>query len=114
MQKISERIATILENGEYSILFNSQVEGFLNDRWEIMFSGGYNRFNIQIFEAGIKHPGNVQLNLVNSKFETLLIMLQIGLKPDYSILNKGSSNGKDLYIKIHNETEFFDIYIDPR
>lgn len=114
MQQISERIATILENGGFSVLFNNQVEGFLSDRWEMKFSGEFERYNIQIFEAGIKRPGNIQLDLMNSELETLLIMLQIGLKPEFSILKKGSSNGKDLYLKVQNKTQFFDIYIDPR
>lgn len=112
MQKISERIATILENGGFSILFNSQVEGFLSEHWEVKFSGEYERYNIQIFKAGMKLPGNVQVGLVNPKLETLSIMLQIGLKTEFSIMNKGSSNGQDIYFKVQDKTEFFDIYID--
>lgn len=114
MQEISERIATILENGGFSILFNSQVEGFLSERWEMKFGGEYKRYNIQIFKAGIKHPGNVQLDLVIPELETLLIMLQIGLKTEYSILKKGSSNGQDLYMKIQEKTNIFDVYIDSK
>ncbi|MHA1556613.1 MAG: hypothetical protein ACTSPM_06715 [Candidatus Heimdallarchaeota archaeon] len=114
MQKISKRIATILENGGFSILYCDQVEGFLSERWEIKFSGENERYKVQIFEAGIKHPGNIQLDYINPLLETLFLLLQIGLKTDFTILKNGSSNGQDIYFKIQDKTEFFDIYIDPK
>ena len=114
MQEISEKIAAILENSGYTIIFNGEVEGFLSERWEIKFSEKFQRFTIQIFEASIKYPGNVQLDYVPSSFETLFTMLKIGLKDTYTLMKNGTSNGQDLYLKVQEKSRFFDVYIDPK
>lgn len=114
MQEISENIAAILEKGGYTIIFNGEVEGFLSERWEIKFSEKFQRFTVQIFEASIKYPGNVQLDYISPSFETLFTLLKIGLKDTYTIMKNGSSNGQDLYFKVQEKARFFDVYIDPK